>query len=106
MNMSKRVDMIIMEAEAIDHDIHMDNVVDMGHEAMDLVFLDNIALLSIQEVHLQWNRRLAGLKEEQHMPNSTGLNHLIDLLHHLVKCIMGHILIHPVCMIVDSLQLL
>ena len=45
--------MIIMEAEAIDHDIHMDNVVDMGHEAMDLVFLGNIALLSIQEVHLQ-----------------------------------------------------
>ena len=52
MNMSKRVDMIIMEAEAIDHDIHMGSVVDMGHEDMGLVSLVNIALLSIQEVHL------------------------------------------------------
>ena len=44
--------MITMEAEAIDHDIHMGNVVDMGHEDMGLVSPDNIALLSIQEVHL------------------------------------------------------
>ena len=45
--------MIIMEAEAIDHDFHMDNVVDTGHEAMGSVSLDNTVLLSIQEVHLQ-----------------------------------------------------
>ena len=53
MNMSKRVDMIIMEEEGIDHNIHTDHVVYTGHEDMGSVPLDNIVLPSIQEVHLQ-----------------------------------------------------
>ena len=53
MNMSKRVDMITMEVVAIGHDILTDHVVHTGHEAINPLPLDNIALLSIQEVHLQ-----------------------------------------------------